>query len=464
MSKNGGFIELFPYQIIGARWLSEMRAALLADDMGLGKSAQVIRACNIINAKHVLIICPSIARPNWKRQFDLFSIFDYPIHVVEKLTKNLPFNGVTIVSFEGATHAENIDQYCVSVVDERHYLKSLTSKRSKAVYGKNGIIRFTKRHWELSGTPAPNHAGELWSMLYTFGATTLTYDSFIRRYCKIQETGYGIKILGNKSENISELKNILSKVMLRRKKEEVMKDLPKIFYQNHAIPPGEVDINVQSSFIKYVYEGLPSLEDRLNSERALIDAILKSASKMDAMTALESLSKSVSTLRRYTGLQKVPGVLEIVTDELENDVYQKIVIFAIHRDVITMLHETLVKYGAVTLFGGHPPEKKQRNIDKFQNDPRCRVMIANINAAGTSIDLIAAHHVLFIEQSWVPGDNAQAVMRVHRHGQLNTVFVRTYAIADSIDERISQQLAKKTRDLTEIFDDPVLTQITQVYK
>jgi SNF2 family DNA or RNA helicase len=128
------------------------------------------------------------------------------------------------------------------------------------------------------------------------------------------------------------------------------------------------------------------------------------------------------------------------------------VIFAIHRDVIENMRVGLRQFGAVCLYGGTDPEKRQKNIDRFQNNPKCRVFIGNIHAAGTAITLTAAHHVTFIEQDWVPGNNAQAVMRCHRIGQENPVSVRFIVLDGTLDAKIGYILKRKTADLTHIFD------------
>jgi SWI/SNF-related matrix-associated actin-dependent regulator 1 of chromatin subfamily A len=128
------------------------------------------------------------------------------------------------------------------------------------------------------------------------------------------------------------------------------------------------------------------------------------------------------------------------------------VVFAIHRDVIMYFQECLRAYNPVVVWGGTPPEKKQRFIEKFMYNPRCRIFIGNINAAGTGIDGLqgSCSEVLFLEASWTPASNAQAIMRVHRIGQKNPVRVRFLALAGSIDEKIQTALRRKTAMVDEI--------------
>ena len=93
-----------------------------------------------------------------------------------------------------------------------------------------------------------------------------------------------------------------------------------------------------------------------------------------------------------------------------------------------------------------------QNVDSFQNNKKTRVFIGNITAAGTAITLTAAHNVVFAECEWVPAMMAQAAMRCHRIGQKNPVTIRFFSLSNSIDERISEKIKRKTKELTEIFD------------
>jgi SNF2 family DNA or RNA helicase len=105
------------------------------------------------------------------------------------------------------------------------------------------------------------------------------------------------------------------------------------------------------------------------------------------------------------------------------------------------------------LFGGTDPERREKNIKKFIHNPLCRVFIGNIRAAGIAITLTAASEVAFVESSWVPADNAQAAMRVHRIGQTRPVRCRFFGLVNSSDEKVQQVLKRKTRDITKLFDE-----------
>lgn len=451
---------LFGYQSVGAEFLSGNGfGKLLADEMGLGKTVQAIRGLDRIHAKRAIIICPSVARINWLREFELWSLSKVKVSIVTELSDPLPTEGHVICSYNYAT--ANFRRFgrnwwdCL-VIDEAHFLKSTDAERAKAILGAEGIIRVCSRCWLLSGTPAPNNYGELWILLFTFGVTSLTYEAFIKRYCVVMPSQYGFRIVAGRPENVPELRELLSKIMLRRLKKDVMKELPPISFGHVNVEPGLVDLEILPSFTQYFMptDRRADLKAELDRQRNLLEQIDKNMAVGDTnkLSAIAAVSDSVSTLRRYIGLQKCDAAIELLANELENKAYEKVVIFAIHRDVIETMRMGLRKFGPVVLYGGTDPEKRQKNIDRFQNNKKCRVFIGNIHAAGTAITLTAADQVVFIELDWVPGNNAQAIMRCHRIGQLNKVFVRFLLLDGTLDAKIGFILKRKIADLAKVFD------------
>jgi SWI/SNF-related matrix-associated actin-dependent regulator 1 of chromatin subfamily A len=456
--------QLYPFQEVGATWLAGNRVALLADEMGIGKTVQAIRASDLIGAERVAVICPASVREQWAAEFVRWSPKPREFQIPYTREALLHSSHSKILSYDLARTLsqairDNETPFDVLILDEFHYLKTPGAIQTLAVLGKLGLVHHAKRIWALSGTPASNHAGELWTLLYTFGATKLGYDAFVERYCKTKAThvpGYGTRhqISGNNAENIPELKAILNRVMLRRTKEEVMLQLPKIAFTDVVVPAGVVDIEMESSFIQYV-RNPAELDELLNQERKLVDGLIAKAG-LGAMTmkALEAMAGSVSTLRRYTGLQKVEGVANLVAEELTANAYEKIVIFAIHRDVIEGIRTRLRKFGAVTYYGGHTPETKADHLERFMKRKKCRVFIVNITAGGTGVDGLqkVSHEGLFAEQEWNPSKNAQAAMRLHRIGQDKPVRIRFAGLANSSDQRVANVLKRKSRDLAAIYN------------
>lgn len=452
----------FPYQVEGAKWLATKTQALLADSMGLGKSAQTIIACDIVGASRVLIVCPAAVRINWDREFTRFSPMDRHNTVI-MTGKDEPGPQVNVVSFDLLASNEKLRNklksihWDVVIIDEAHYLKERTAKRTKALYGHAqhpGICHNAKRVWRLTGTPAPNNVSELWTHLKSGGVVNEPYWDFVYRFCSGFDADYGYKITGHK--NVEQLRALLSTFMLRRKKEDVLKDLPDIIFQNVTVERSEVELdpwfyeNWRPIGVPQFLANLKTLDTNLKNALDSIKDCSHYAQK-DAITLLESFTKSTSTLRRYIGLAKLPKILDIIEDELKSGQVKKIVLFAVHQQVIENARVRLREYGAVTLFGGTPAARRQSNIDRFMKDDTCRVFIGQITAAGTGITLTSAHEVAFLESDWVPANNAQAAMRVHRIGQTRKVRCRFFNCAGSVDEQISSILMHKSRELAKVF-------------
>jgi SWI/SNF-related matrix-associated actin-dependent regulator 1 of chromatin subfamily A len=435
-------IDLFPYQLTGADWLSRRRLALLGDDMGLGKTAQAIRAADLCGAHKILVVCPGVARPNWVREFEKFSMMGRKFRVIESASDYEPsMTDSMVVSYDIAAKLLVPELHDVLIMDEAHYLKNPERKRTQAIYGKRGLVHLSKRVWALSGTPAENHAAELWPLLYTFGATKLGYNAFVDRYCHSYASSYNtVQISGTKRHMIPELHSMLAPVMLRRLKRDVLKDLPPLRWGETTVARGHVDLALLG----------PDAAAKIARETEMVENAL--AVSPSGMAYLEAISESVATLRRYLGLQKIDGAASLVASEIELGLYNKVVLFAVHTDVIEGLERRLSRFNPVKIYGATTPQARQAAIDRFQNDNSCHVFIGNIQACGTAITLTAAHDEIFVEQEWTPGKNRQAADRCHRIGQVNAVLARVLTVPYSLDQSLSQILMRKTQDLSGIID------------
>ena len=436
--------KLYPYQKEGAMWLATQRFGLLADEMGLGKSAQAIAATDIIGAKNVLVVCPASVKLNWQREFKKFS--GKAAHVVG--AKDSVKSDIIITNY--ARVARHLDQYAkvvwdAVVFDESHYLKEPSSRRAQAVFGKGGLIHMAKRVWCLSGTPAPNHAAELWVWLHAYGFTRLSYEGFIDRYCTFHKANrYGPpRVLGTNKKHIEEVRDALDLCSLRRLKRKVLKDMPSATFSTFHMPQVAYDPFTDFPELeKKVFEELEILKHRLG----LHDLNIDSDKTLEALTLL---SPSVSSLRRYHGLKKAKACAEVISSELLAGAYKKIVLFCVHKDVADILKQCFRLRGinSVAITGKTPQEQRQKNIDLFQHSKDVRVFIGNIQAAGTGITLTSAHNLAFVEYDWVPGNNRQAADRVHRIGQTLPVNVRFFSLP-GIDEHIASTLARKTAEIS----------------
>lgn len=423
----------FPYQQAGAEFLAARRFAFLADGMGLGKTIQAIIACNIVQASRIVVVCPAIAKVNWLREFQVWG------QLRSVMLKVVSYDRLAINKSEREAVREF--EADVLILDEAHYLKTRTTKRTIALYGAhcygNALASSAKRVWLLSGTPCPNNAGELWPHLRSIwpelikvSEKPLTYIDFVKRYCVTQDSPFGLKILGNR--NVSELRQILREFMLRRRAEDVLTDLPPMMWQSVAIEPNEV---------------IPDLDDL---EADLAVKCLKEALTADGV--IEGAAVALASLRRVTGLAKANLAGRMIADELEAKAYDKVVVFFQHLDVGKALISHLSEYGVVSVSGSTTMTQRQNAIDQFQANPDVRVFIGQLQACSTAITLHAANQVVFVEQSWTPSDNAQAAKRCHRIGQSKPVFVRMLGLAKSIDEAVARVLARKSQAISELME------------
>lgn len=455
--------QLFEYQKEGVAFLAARRKAYLADAMGLGKSIQAIRAADKIDVKGIVVVCPSSVRYNWSVEFAEHSLVDRPVSVMYSGKDDPEPNGVTIVSYDLLTKAavrKKFDDFAriMLICDEAHMLKTAKAQRTRAIFGNlnrgtPGLASRADRLWLLSGTPAPNDPSELWAPLKALGAYPRGYWDFVNRYTKGYDSRFGYKVTGGK--NLSELRASMRDVLLRRRKDQVLKDLPPISHSYLNVEPGEVDMD--AFFPRFMYGSQEMVMKDLRTQGqqvyAVINACRLPAERLQALQALND--RNTSILRRFVGLAKVDSVAEIVKDELRADQKRKLVLFCIHRDVIEELKHKLKDFKPARIYGGTPAAKRQKAIQKFHDSPSCRVFIGQTAAAGTGINLQgAASDVLVVEPDWTPANNAQAVMRVHRIGQTSPVSVRWVRCKGAtVDEIVVKTLKQKTETLTQLFDN-----------
>jgi SWI/SNF-related matrix-associated actin-dependent regulator 1 of chromatin subfamily A len=437
-------MQLFTYQVEGAKFLAEKGRALLADDMGLGKSAQAIRACDEVGPAEVLVICPASVVENWKREIMRFRTTMW---------------GWSVVSYDRAARDGWRPDFDVLILDEAHYLKNHKAKRTKAIFGPKcdgvgGLVEKARHVFCLTGTPTPNNPSELWPMLRAVmpeticgpggatGATSadaieqprkqtpLSYWRFVQRYCRTRDNGFGIQIVGGK--NLDELKQRIAPFVLRRKKEDVLKDLPPIRFDELPLDAGSMRACMNLS----------------SAELARVEEALK-----DGVEGLRKIAPHVAQLRHVTGTAKAFAAAAWMVEQFENGL-EKLVVFAHHHDVIKILAAELEqkKIGRAVVTGETPSVLRAGYVDYFQREPSCRAFIGQIQAAGTGITLTAASDVLFVESSWVPAENEQAAMRIHRIGQKNACIVRFATLAGSIDEQIQRAVLRKTADIAKLFN------------
>jgi SNF2 family DNA or RNA helicase len=426
-SKASDYVP-FAYQLEGAEFLAKRKHALLADKMGLGKTVQAIIAADMVGAGRVCVVCPAVARVNWRREFDRWSVFCPEVKVAS-------YNELAL---DRALRKDWIQwRPDVLIVDEAHYCKSRDSSRTKALYGphchNNGVAGAAKRVWLLTGTPTPNNASELfphiralWPELAPNGKT---YADWINTYTRYEPGAHGIKFFGNK--NLPQLREALNGVMLRRLPEDVIPDMPKVLLSTWAL---DADAALEEVKRLEITPEVQELAHRLDSGEQVPDS-----------------DPHIAAFRRVCGLAKAKPVADLIREELNQLPGEKIIVFVHHRDVLLRIYNELKDFYPVFVRGGDSDKTRQEAIDSFQADPQVRVFIGQIQACSTAVTLTAASRIVFAESSWVPSDNEQAIYRARRIGQKSQILARIAYLDKSIDEAIQNTVARKTRGLLELY-------------
>lgn len=414
------------FQLDGADFLAARTRALLADEPGVGKTAQVVLACKQLGVHSVRVVCPAVGMEHWRREFIRWG-GDYRPQL-------------TILSYDSVRRQRPFTTTAdVLVLDECHYAKNPEAKRTRSVFARGGLAWYARRIWSLSGTPAPNNAVELWPMLKAYGATGMDYEQFKRHFCVVDALG---KVRGSRAEAMPELRAILKPFTLRRKKIDVLPELGAIDIQPWYVKPN-------AQFIP------PELAATARTEEKELRELVKRLPPEELLHFLAG-SHEFATVRRYNALLKTPAVFEQVMHEMGAGLLDKVVIYGYHPEPLDILARKFnsggeIAPGAVVIHGGTPASKRDELVQRWKQPDGPRVMLASIIAAGVVLDFTEAHQGIMLELDWVPGNNSQAMQRMHRHGQNYPVTVRV-ANGSPIDELINDVVARKTKELAQVFD------------
>ena len=419
--KNG--LSYLPYQVAGIKFMKEKKRCLNGDEPGTGKTIQIAGLINEISEiRNVLVLCPASLRLNWLQELEKWLI--------------RPLDILDVVSYDSSWRGKNSEarrglHYDLIVMDEAHYLKNATSKRSMAA--QRLTSRDDCRVVLLTGTPVMNRPKDLFTLLKIINEKMFPdFTAFAVRYCGafLQELNLrnGKKKVWNTegSSNEEELQDILrSTIMIRRLKNDVLPQLPKKIRQIIEI---ENDENaVKDEKVKW-----KNMCESLGYEEAL--------KKLNEGNPV--LFNEIAGERQNVALSKVPYVIEHIENLLLSE--SKIVLFAHHRAVVEQLVSGLLKHKPVKVVGGMTEKAKNESVISFQNDPECRIFVGNIQAAGVGLTLTASSIVVFAELDMVPSTMTQAEDRCCRIGaSADSILVQHIVLNGSLDVKLARMLVKK---------------------
>ena len=433
-------MSYLPYQLGGIAFARGRDGVLIADEPGLGKTIQAIGILNDEPVKTVLIIVPASLKLNWQREVDKWLNYYLPVHVVWEVKKPLPAQpGVVIVNYDLVAKLRarlDLVEWDVLICDESHLLKNPATKRAQAVVGKDGRNGIeAKRRIFLTGTPIESRPAEIFTSCHALRPDLFSnWLDYAFRYCNAFMTNYGLDTRG--SSNAEELQaKLRTSFMIRRLKEDVLKDLP-----------AKVRTRVTLPCDKKLKEKVQAEKAAYERERAILN-LLKQQGK-DAQEILVAQGKArarMHELRVSTNEGKLPMAIDFLHSAMADG---KLVVFAVHHAIIDAIQKEFGA-GAVVVDGRVPVTERQARVDRFQSDPECRLFIGQIQAAGVGLTLTAASHVVFVEFDWRPGMLTQAEDRCHRIGQRDCVTVSYLVIEESLDDMMLAVVSKKQETINQ---------------
>lgn len=419
--------DLYPYQEEAAEVMSREARKYLADDPGLGKTRTTLRAAQLAGARRVAVICPAVVRPHWHREWASMGLAaGGPVMSYNAVV------GSALARDELRTFKPD-----VLILDEAHYLKSPTSKRTKLLVGTGGIAHGVPQVWPLSGTPMPRNPLELHPILAGLWPKALAELGLLDRwrylnhFCFWRKTDFGLKVYA--ARNVGELRELLRPLMIRRRVQDVLPDLPELRW-------GTVTIALDGPNQKRAIDAEESLGEmgRVIREQGVLPPFL---------------SDNLARYRHAIGDLKAPIAAKLLAEELEdND--EKRIVFAYHRSVLdTLKRELSLKgYGVAYIDGSTSPLDRERAIRVFQGVDSCRVFLGQIDACSVGITLTASHDVVIVEPSWNADVNVQAAKRAHRIGQRDSVLARFIQLDGTLDEAITAQHRREVQMVGSVVD------------
>jgi SNF2 family DNA or RNA helicase len=426
--------ELYPFQKTGIKFLMENESALLADDMGTGKTVQTAVAIRLLMQKGLahsaLVVCPVSVLRQWDEHFrdwapELLVTVVRGNQKTRILDWSMPAQ-VYIVAYdtlrkdgdENILSHESPSNFDVVVLDEAQYIKNAASGRAK-------VIRKLKvrQRWALTGTPIENKIEDIVSL----------FDFLRPKYL----TPYDLYPAG--------LRKKIAPYFLRRRKEDVLKDLPPKIRQEFWL---ELDINQRRAYESVLSEGQTELGELGEKVR-----------RTDIFRVLSKLKQICNFAPEENNSPKLELLLEQIETIVESE--QKVIVFSQYiSEGVEKIEDAVEQYGVAKVVGGQNDRDYQ--VKLFLETKNTPILIASVRAGGVGLNLQAASYVVHFDHWWNPAVMWQAESRAHRQGQKQTVNVYSYWIINTIEEKIYQTLKAKGLLFADIVDGLSETEIDNV--
>jgi SNF2 family DNA or RNA helicase len=492
-----GFNEdLFPHQRAGVKFLAIARRALLADEPGLGKTAQAIRALKELQDRGedvfpALIVCPNTLKKNWKREFERWwpgvdvevikgsatqrrKIFEEEadVYVInwESLRSHSRLSGYGSIALAKCTecggHDEKVSEnrcevhlrelnnidFKAVIADEIHRSKEPKSKQTRALWAATGNadIRFA-----LTGTPIANNVLDMWAILHWLSPDEWPSKTrWIDRMINTMLNAFGgMMVLGVKPHMEQEFYAAINPRMRRMLKKKVLPWLPDMLFERKDV---EMSTKQKKAYDQMRDLMIAELEDgeSVTAPSPLTQTIrlLQFASSFAEMSVDETTGESKVTLIGPSC--KVDAVM----DDIKNGDFgdDSVAVCAVSRQLIDLLSAEMTKekipHGLIT--GAQTEDERQQAVDDFQSG-KIKWILFTAQAGGVGITLTAARRLIMLQRPWSLVDHKQALDRVHRIGSEihDSIMITDYVTEGTIEERVIQVLETKADNFEQIVRD-----------
>ena len=444
-------LELMPFQVAGVEWIERCRGrAMLGCDMGTGKTMQALSWLNL-HPEHrpAVVVCPNSVKINWQREAEKWLIDPNDRVEVGKGGKPKPAilkSATVLVLNYDILHrwVEALGKVAVAILDEVHYVKSRDARRSGAA---KTLCRNARHVIALTGTPILNRPVEVWHQVHCIDPTIFpNFEEYAREYCG--GSGKGRRDPKGHA-NLGQLEEVLrTRVMIRRRKQDVLDDLPEkrrttvlmeipiTEYQAH-----ELEARGRASRFKELKEALRGMLEGVEDEDERKRIHAQSVEGQEVPKLHGALMADIENLKQGAVNAKYSQVIDWLKNAVEQT--DKIIVFAHHIAIQDRLFNDLEGYGAARIAGGMSIQKRQANIDRFQTQADCRVIVCSLGAGAYGINLQAASQVVFVELGWNPSHHDQAEDRAYRKGQKNAVNCWYMVAQGTIEEEIARLIEAK---------------------
>lgn len=427
------------YQVDSLNWFETLDylgfGGILADEMGLGKTIQTIAFLLNKKDKKTLIVTPTSLIHNWKSEFEKFapSLSVGISHGLKKdrlgIIKNINDFNVILTTYGSLRNDieeyEKLEfDYCI--IDEAQNIKNPLASSTDAVKAIKASNKFA-----LTGTPIENNLMELWSI----------FDFIMPGYL-YSLTKFNAIFIKDVSQ-VENLKRMIKPFILRRTKEQVIKELPPKIEKEFYVEMGKTQRNTYGIYVEEIKRKLEEKKDVKNK-----------ITIFSYLTKLRQLCLDPSIIvEGYKGKSaKTDTCLEIIKDYIEKD--NKILVFSQFTSVLKNIGKKLNKnkINFYYLDGSTPAKNRITLVDSFNNNKEIKVFLISLKAGGTGLNLTSANTVIHFDPWWNPSVQNQASDRAHRIGQKQVVEVIKLISKGTIEEKIMELQQKKSELIHDMLD------------